>query len=78
MPAKGRERAAEQQRGARRDSYRRGLGFFAISLFALAVFWFVTRPPAPRPIPASAVRAATAAGCSVAARQFESKPSRAH
>lgn len=78
MPAKGHAPEAEQGRGARRASHRRGLWFFGVSLVALAVFWFVTRPPAPRSVPSSAVRAASAAGCSAAAPQFDSKPSRAH
>ena len=78
MPSKGRAREAERRRGARRASHRRGLWFLVVSLVALAVFWFVTRPPAPRPIPAAAVRAASAAGCSAAAPQFDAKPSRAH
>jgi len=71
-------REAEERRAARRARVRRGITFFVVSLLILAVFWFVTRPPAPRPIPADAVQAAAAAGCSTAAPQFDFAPSRAH
>ena len=72
-----RAREAEARRRARNASFRRALAFLLAGTIALGVLWFVQRAPAVRPIPADAVSAAAAAGCSGPARQFDS-PSRAH
>ncbi len=72
-----RAREAERKRDARRAAFRRALIFGAAGLVLLLVLWLIQRAPGARPIPADAVAAASAAGCSGVSKQFD-HPSRAH
>jgi hypothetical protein len=71
-------REREARRQALRTGARRALTVGVAGVLALGILWFVQRPPAPRPIPAAAIAAARSAGCSGAAPQFATAPSRAH
>jgi Protein of unknown function (DUF3105) len=71
-------REAERKREARAATIRRAAVFSVAGLAAFGTLWWLQRAASPRPIAQAAVRAASAAGCTIPKRPLADAPGGQH